>query len=303
MARQKKENLDYFPFDTDFFFDKKIKRLKAKYDTDGICVYLYLLCEMYRDGNGYSVELDEDLILDLSEYFGFSESKISEIIDCLISRSLLEQIPVGQTNILTAKSVQRRYQAAKKGARRDIVVNSKLWLLSEDETESFIKMYPSDDLSGKKGSAGGNYSDKSGKNENKSGINYHNSEKNDTKESKGKESKEKESKVCGELVIPCQNGSYTVSEELMDELTHTYPDMMVKNSLEKLCCYLSANPRRQMPVSSIPGYIRMWLSEDDRAGKYRRKTSGIDTYEGIYDIDEYESYSVVNEFMDFSEYE
>lgn len=46
MARPMKNGLTYFPFDVDFFTDKKIKRLRAKYGADGIAVYMYLLSAM-----------------------------------------------------------------------------------------------------------------------------------------------------------------------------------------------------------------------------------------------------------------
>ena len=145
MARPRKENLDYFPFDADFFWDIKINRLKARFGTDGICVYLFILCRIYQ--NGYYTELNEDLVLDISDYYHFSESKTMQIINCLLGRSLLESIPVGSVKMLSAPSIQRRYQEAKKGAKRDIEVDGRLWLLKKEETEAFIKVRPSDGFS------------------------------------------------------------------------------------------------------------------------------------------------------------
>lgn len=180
MARPRKENLDYFPFDVDFFTDTKIKILKAKYGADGIAVYLYILCEIYHD-KGYYVECDEDFILVMSDYFNFSENKTMQILNYLFSRSLLKSILVESVKVITAKSVQRRYQEAKKSAKRDIFVDERIWLLKKEDTEPFIKVYPFDSFSEKNGG----YSEK----------NYNKSEKNSTKESKGKESKGKESKA------------------------------------------------------------------------------------------------------------
>lgn len=55
MARPKKSGLSYFPLDTDFFDnDSRIKILKARYRADGIMIYVYLLCEIYK--NGYYME-------------------------------------------------------------------------------------------------------------------------------------------------------------------------------------------------------------------------------------------------------
>ena len=268
MARPKKENLDYFPFDTDLFFDKKIKRLKAKYGADGICTYLFILCEMYRSGRGYYLEMDEDLILDVSDYFGFSESKTMQIINCLLSRSLLESILIEPVKVITAKSVQRRYQAAKKGARRDILVDERIWL------------HPSEGFSEK--------------NDSYYGKNYNKSVKNHTKESKGKESKGKES-MC--VTLPCRSGEFVIDTELYNTLTHTYPDMDIDLSIERLRNYLIANPHKTGTPESTSGYLNIWLSDDNDRGRYRRKKVK-NTYEPTYDISEYESTSVTDELYE-----
>ena len=46
--------------------------------------------------------------------------------------------------ILTSTSIQRRFQLAVKSraSKNPVVVNPKFWLLSKEETQSFIKMYP-----------------------------------------------------------------------------------------------------------------------------------------------------------------
>ena len=40
MARPRKDGIDYFPFDTDFFSDKKIRILKSRFGADAILVYI-----------------------------------------------------------------------------------------------------------------------------------------------------------------------------------------------------------------------------------------------------------------------
>ena len=282
MARPKKENLDYFPFDVVFFGDKKIKRLKAQFGTDGICVYLYVLCDAYQ--NGYYAVWDEDLELDISEYFGFSEEKTRQIINCLLSRSLLKSILVKPVKVLTAESVQRRYQEAKKGAKRDIFVDERIWILEKEFTEPFIKMRPYENKSEKNTGF-------SEKNDNKSENNH--TKESKEKESKEKESKEKESKVCSGIAIPCRNGEFIVDDSLLSDLTHTYPEMDVEKSLNKLRSYVSANPQKQGYIKSARAYIEMWLAEDNNAGKYRRKKHDI--CEAAYDIDDYESTSILDE--------
>ena len=58
LARPKKSGLSYFPLDVDFFEDPKIKILRARYGRDGIMFYIYLLCEIYKQG--YYIQVDDD---------------------------------------------------------------------------------------------------------------------------------------------------------------------------------------------------------------------------------------------------
>lgn len=283
MSRPRKENLEYFSFDVDFFRDKKINRLKAKFGSDGITVYQYVLCEIYH--NGYYVEYDEDLVLDISDYFSFSEGKTMQILNYLFSRSLLvmieSKLPV-PVKVISAPSVQRRYQEAKKGAKRDITVDKRFWLLSKEETKSFIKLYPDDGFSEK--------------NEDKSGKNNSYSEKNSTKESKEKKSKEKESKVWCGYSIPCKNGSFDITQTYLDELTHTYPEMEVEKVLSRIRDYLTAHPEKQGYLSGAKARIKIWMEDDNAQGKYRRPKQ-----QGAYDLSEYESWSIIDEMDEADE--
>ena len=82
MARPKKEGNQYFSFDVDFFSDKKIKILKSKYGADGICIYLYLLCEIYK--RGYYLKMDEDLEFILSDDLHMSCDKVKQVLTFLL---------------------------------------------------------------------------------------------------------------------------------------------------------------------------------------------------------------------------
>lgn len=244
MARPKKTGLDYFPFDVDFFSDKKVKRLRASYGNDGVTVYIYLLCEIYRCG--YYVEYDEDLILDISDELNITTNAITQIMNYLFSRSLLvtiESTLAVPVKVLTAASVQRRYQAAKKGAKRDVDVAAEFWVLKENETESFIKVRP----------VNGN----SQKNDNKSGKNILNSEKNYTKESKGKKSKEKESK--GEESIPETPESFPTPSPSLQQLVYDYGQEAVDKYVQRVRCWYAEKGKSP---SDLEGTVRKWLEQD-----------------------------------------
>ena len=283
MARPKKTGLDYFPFDVNFFSDKKIKRLRAKYGNDGIVVYIYVLCLIYGD-KGYYTEYDEDFILDVSDELNISESSTRQIMKYLLSRSLLSEIHdstlAKPVTIISARSIQRRFQEAKKSGKGNVFVRAGYWLLEKAETLGFIKVQPYDNFSEKNNS----YSEK---NEDKS-------QKNDTKESKVNKSKVNKSKVNKSKVcmfeIPYRNGNFIVDEEYYTELAHTYPNMNIAECFRKMVNYLSVNPERQKYINSAKSYISTWLDDDEKAGKYRKKAQYAN-----YDIKAYEETNVIFE--------
>jgi hypothetical protein len=211
LARPRKKGLDYFPLDVDFFSDKKIKRLRARYGTDGVTVYMYLLCEIYR--SGYYINYDEDLILDISDELNISENSIQQIINYLLSRSLFDDTLAKSVKVLTAASIQRRYQEAKntrKSTQPDIDVEAKFWVLKKDETHSFIKVRPCEN----------NSQINIGLSANNSSL----SEINGTKESKVKKSKVKESKEDGVPPTPdAPQDNCMLIFELYNRICRSYP--------------------------------------------------------------------------------
>ena len=245
MARPMKNGLTYFPFDVDFFTDKKIKRLRAKYGADGIAVYMYLLCEIYR--SGYYIEYDEDLILDISDELNLSEGSTTQIMNYLLSRSLFDETLAKSVKVLTAASIQRRYQEAKKGSKRDIVVERDYWLLQKNETNSFIKLYPLEDNSE-------NNSDNSEKNIFKP-ENY--------SQSKVKESKVKESKVkCveGDALTYGTHNNIHLTAEQYDELCRDYGKAVIDDYIERCGDYVVNSGKK--PYSNHYRTLLNWLTKD-----------------------------------------
>ena len=143
MARPQKEGLAYFSLDVDFFSDRKVKILKGRFGADGITYYLYLLCEIYK-GHGYYLKVDEDFDYITSSELGMSPEKIGQMRKFLLERSLFDNKLFQSDTILTSTSIQRRFQLAVKSraSKNPVVVNPKFWLLSKEETQSFIKMHP-----------------------------------------------------------------------------------------------------------------------------------------------------------------
>lgn len=172
MGRLRKEGNEFFSFDVDFFSDRKIKILKARYGADGITLYIYLLCEIYK--NGFYLKLDEDFEFIVSDDLNMNSDKVKQVLTFLLERSMFDKQLFQSDAVLTSTGIQRRYQLmVKSRAVKNPITVERYWLLSKEETETFIKV--NSFLNNSE-----NYEDNSKKN------NF-NSEKNDIKEKKGKE--------------------------------------------------------------------------------------------------------------------
>lgn len=148
MSRPQKNGLDYFPLDVTFFSDPKIKILKARYGVDGISIYIYLLCEIYR--SGYYLQLNDDSVYIWSDDLRMSAEKVKQVLNFLLERSLFDRILFQSDKILTSAGIQKRFQLAVKArAKKNPIEVRDFWLLKEAETESFIKVYPKINSSGK----------------------------------------------------------------------------------------------------------------------------------------------------------
>lgn len=176
MARPIKDGLDYFPKDTGFYRDRKIRALIGRFGSDGAILYDYILCEVYGD-NGFYTEIDDSFVDIAAADLRISPEKIGLILDYLLNKSmLLDGTLFKAVKVLTSHGIQTRYQQAvrQRAAKRGVFVDGKLWLLDEAETESFIQVRHKEDLSEK--------------NHNKSDKNQGFSDRKSLKERKGKES-------------------------------------------------------------------------------------------------------------------
>lgn len=158
MARPKKNGLSYFPLDADFFNDNKIKILKARYGADGIMTYVYLLCEVYKQG--YYIKVDNDFEYILSSDLGMGADKVKQVLTFLLSRSLFDNKLFQSDAVLTSAGIQKRFQVAvRERARKNPIIVGRYWLLNQEETEPFIKCTLFDDLSRKVDGFSGNNED------------------------------------------------------------------------------------------------------------------------------------------------
>lgn len=140
MARPKIKGLLYFPFDIDFFEDNKIRIVKARYRSDGVMIYLFLLCEIYRQG--YYIKADEDFLYIISDELGIDQNKVKQVLNFLLKKSLFNNTLFSSDKVLTSAGIQRRFQLAIKDRMRkskESLEVGRYWLLNKQETEPFIK--------------------------------------------------------------------------------------------------------------------------------------------------------------------
>ena len=138
MARRRQEGNHFFRLDVDFFSDRKIKILKARYGADGITLYIYLLCEIYKAG--YYLKIDEDFEFIVSDDLNMDSNKVKQVLNFLLERSLFDNTLFQSDKVLTSAGIQKRFQlAVKERARKNPIEVGRYWLLKEEETEPFIK--------------------------------------------------------------------------------------------------------------------------------------------------------------------
>ena len=99
--------LSYYSVDTDRYLDIRIRRLVKAFGCDGIAVYDYLLCNIYRV-KGCFAAWDESTAFNVAEYLRLKESVVLEIVRyCgvvgLFNKALLSR------GIITSAAIQRRY--------------------------------------------------------------------------------------------------------------------------------------------------------------------------------------------------
>lgn len=113
MARPRKNGLDYFPFDVDFFNDEKIVAIAGEFGVKGEIAAVKLLCAIYR--NGYFIEWNEMLLMKLLHQLpGLSSELISQIVMRLVKWDFFDKGLFDSAGILTSRGIQKRYFDATK---------------------------------------------------------------------------------------------------------------------------------------------------------------------------------------------
>lgn len=140
MSRTQEQGISYFPLDVTFLEDTKLKVLKAKYGSDGVMIFIYIMCRIYREG--YYTRADEDFYFIVSTDLNMSVDKVKQVMTFLLGRSMLDEQLFRSDAVLTSAGIQERWQKAisARASKTPINVVGKYWLLSAEKTKPFIKV-------------------------------------------------------------------------------------------------------------------------------------------------------------------
>lgn len=126
-----KTGFQYYSVETDRYQDKKIRMLKKECGCNGLAVYDYILCEIYRV-QGCFLEWDDSTAFDVSEYLGLRETQVNEIVNYCCAVGLFDRGLLTNERVLTSAAIQSRFiDWSQKAKRTGVKIPEKLTIIPE----------------------------------------------------------------------------------------------------------------------------------------------------------------------------
>lgn len=119
MGRPLKKGLRYFPLDSDLFENRKVKRLVRIYGSDGIAIYITVVCDIYRV-NGYYVSDDDDYCEDVGLTLNLPQERVRKILTYCCEAGLFDEGLWLSKKVYTSLWIQDRYRDICKRSRNCI---------------------------------------------------------------------------------------------------------------------------------------------------------------------------------------
>ena len=123
--------LDFFPHDTNFSINYKVKLIRSEFGHDGTSIFWALLEQIYGD-EGYYMDWNEDKAFLMAGDFGFKKEYVEQIVNRLVSRSLFNDKLFYSVRALTSKRIQNTYIKAC-SERTEIRIRKDLNLLNDED--------------------------------------------------------------------------------------------------------------------------------------------------------------------------
>ncbi len=139
MARPLKDGVDYFPKDTDFYGDDKVRLLRAEFQSKGMYLLDYLLCDLYGK-NGYFIRWGKDKCYLVSDGAGCgcAPNFVEEFVNRCVACSFFDERVFSVFGVLTSSGIQRRY-IRMFNSRPDIPMIKEYWLLDVNDKKDVPK--------------------------------------------------------------------------------------------------------------------------------------------------------------------
>lgn len=130
-----KIGLAYYNVDTNRYQDIRIKKLKKDFSCNGVAVYDYILCEIYRD-KGCFLVWDDSTAFDVAEYFGLKENTVKEIVNYCAFVGLFDKELLCRESVLTSRSIQQRYiEICVRAKRKNIKLPEECGIIQEESSK------------------------------------------------------------------------------------------------------------------------------------------------------------------------
>ena len=110
MARPIKDGVDYFPKDTDFYNDDKVRLIRSEFGAKGMYLLDYILCEIYKK-SGYFILWDDSRCFLVSDGAGCgcSPTFVDEFIKGCVRCQFFDKKVFEAYGVITSAAIQRRY--------------------------------------------------------------------------------------------------------------------------------------------------------------------------------------------------
>ena len=146
MPKTAKKGFTYFRFETDHFYDPKVKRLKNKFGMEGWGVFHFIVNEIFRVEGCYIV-MDADGLFDISDYSRIDEEKVRQIIDYCADLGLFDKALWESRQLLTSAEIQELYTGICKAIHRKPSIPEGILLGASEALPESAPAAPAPDVS------------------------------------------------------------------------------------------------------------------------------------------------------------
>lgn len=140
MARPLLKSIEYYPMDTDFLSNIKIRRILRACGASSIAVIIHLLGNIYGD-EGYYMDWNEDVAFLISDSLGIKEGLVAEIVNKALQVDFFSQQMFDDYSVLTSAGIQKRYFKATEKRKKEglkpelLMINVEVTGVNDAETE------------------------------------------------------------------------------------------------------------------------------------------------------------------------